>query len=818
MNNFLIIFIILFIIGIVLFLITISNKKIEHFNEVISNLPFPNIANDNDVNIQSQDLSNMNSSANNITLNIRESLDISTTYESFIITSSYLLTNRTDTISSLFKLHPPTNGIKLTSVEPYDQNGNNNINSGFGDPVRFYNYISINFPNTNMTATKIEISYSTFEISNKIKSDISTDIRIYTSEDNTFQNLGTQNINKSSDTLVFNIPENKLIKSYLYIFISPKIRSIVLTKLRFFIQKKEYLQKVITEDDIIKFSTDNPAEQITIPSTFSAGIQEETEIGFGQSISNYKKLNNLFKFISPWAIYDGKDYNVSSGTIPEILKRNCKDAKVSGAIPQIITENNIKYLSGTTATKIIFPDFSLPEYYTICAITKYTSSDRSNLSKRGRILSCVNSAANDWILGHWWNKVGVMHYNGWKTPNEQSISGDGNQWVVSCVKSSSSVDKSLLFNGISRGTSVPPKMNNNSANNKISINNNNIYVENSDFGLSYLIIWDVVLTDNQLKLVSDTLQEYLKTGQDLDLSDITISQNDGSTEQKAAKSAIDIKRLTCTNTNGPYWIKYATNKPAKLVYCIMDSMVFGGGWMLALKGAKNSPEFVYRSHHWTNNTVLNETENNFVDFTNAKYDIYNYYPATDCLAIFDANDTAGELTFNNYPEYGWIWHIPNIIGNVKITLLDFFKPRTGFQRGLSSYAYTSSNQGNIAWVKQWMINRGFTGFYISPQYFEERFVKVTCIEKSPLNRKIFSQQEHFKAWGLNVIPHAWAHAVRWGGSFNENPGHWDGLPGSNDVSCGIGLEAKNYSAGDAITCCQSTKGTNASMGFKWFIR
>jgi hypothetical protein len=817
MNNFLIIFIILFIIGVVLFLITISNKKIEHFNEVISNLPFPNITNDNDVIIQSQDLSNMNSSANNITLNIRESLDINTTYESFIITSSYLLTNRTDTISSLFKLHPPTNGIKLNSVEPYDKDGNNNINSGFGDPVRFYNYISINFPNTNMTATKIEISYSTFEITDKIKSDISTDIRIYTSEDNTFQNLGTQDINKSSNTLIFNIPENKLIKSYLYIFISPKIRSIVLTKLRFFIQKKEYLQKVITEDDIIKFSTDNPAEQITIPSTFSAGIQEETEIGFGQSISNYKKLNNLFKFIPPWAMYDGKDYNVSSRTIPEILKRNCKDAIVAGETPKIITENNIKYLSGTTATKILFPDFSLPEYYTICAITKYTSTDISNVSKRGRILTAVSSENTNWLLGHHWNVIGVMHSYGWRTSWNQSISGDGNQWVVSCVKSSSSVDKSLLFNGISRGTSAPPKMYNNKADNKLNINFSN-YGQNSDFGLSYLIIWDVVLSDNQLKLVSDTLQEYLKTGQDLDISDITISQNDGSTEQKAAKSAMDIKRLTCTNTNGPYWIKYATNKPAKLVYCIMDSMVFGGGWMLALKGAKNSGEFVYHASHWTNDSVLNETHDNFADFTNAKYDIYNYYSATDCLAIFDANDTKGELTFNNYPEYGWIWHIPNFNGKDKISLLDFFKPRNGFPRGLSSYAYTSTNQGNIEWVKRWMIDRGFSGYYISPQYFENMFVETTCTKRSPLNRKIFSQQEHFKAWGLNVIPQGWNHAVRWGGSFNENPGHWDGLPNSNDVSCGIGLQTRNFSAGDAINCCQSTTGTNASMGFKWFIR
>ena len=819
-NNFLIILIILFIIGIIFFLINISNQKIEPFTEKISDIPFPNIDNDNNIHIESQDLTSINiSKDSSITLNIRETLDIRNNTDSFITTSSYLLENKSDTISSLFKINPPLNGITLNSVEPYNKDGKQNINSGFGDPVSFYNYISINFPNTNMTATKIEISYKSFQIAEEIKSGFSTDIRIYTSEDNTFQHLGTQNINTSPNTLIFFIPENKLIKSYLYIFISPRISSIVLTKLRFFIQKKEFLQQSVSEDAIIKFSSNNPAEQITIPSTFVMGLASEETIGFGSSISNHKKLNNLFKFIPPWAIYDGKDYNVTSGTIPEILKRSCKDAKVTGAGAELKTENNIKYLSGTTATKIEFPDFSLPEFYTICVISKYTSENRSDLSRRGRILSCVSSRETNWLLGHWWNQVGVMHSYGWRTSWNESIPGDGNQWVVSCVKSSSSVAKSLLINGISRGTSAPPKMRNNKADNKLHINNNNIYVENSDFGLSYLIIWDVVLTDNQLKLVSDTLREYLETGKDLDLSDVTINQNDGSTIEKAAKSAMDIKRLTCTNTNGPYWIKYSNDKPAILVYCIMDSTVFGGGWMMALKGAKNSGAFIYHSQHWTTNTLVNETQQNFTDFTDAKYDIYNNYDAKDCLAIFDPRDTLDELTFNDKPEYGWIW-VQNDFYNKgeRISLLNFFKPRTGFPNGFSNYVYTTSNQGNLEWVKRWMRDRGYLGAYISPKEFAVWIVEQSCKIKPPLNRIIFSQQEEFKAYGLNIIPQGWNHAVRWGGSFNENPGYWDGLPRSNDVSCGIGLQARHFSAGDAINCCQSTRGTNASMGFKWFIR
>jgi hypothetical protein len=59
---------------------------------------------------------------------------------------------------------------------------------------------------------------------------------------------------------------------------------------------------------------------------------------------------------------------------------------------------------------------------------------------------------------------------------------------------------------------------------------------------------------------------------------------DGSTAARAAPSAAAIKALTGTNVDGVYWI----NLPAvgaTRVYCIMDSRVDGGGWMMAMKSA-----------------------------------------------------------------------------------------------------------------------------------------------------------------------------------------------------------------------------------------
>ena len=39
------------------------------------------------------------------------------------------------------------------------------------------------------------------------------------------------------------------------------------------------------------------------------------------------------------------------------------------------------------------------------------------------------------------------------------------------------------------------------------------------------------------------------------------------------------------------------------------------------------------------------------------------------------------------------------------------------------------------------------------------------------------------------------------------------MPGSNDVSGGIGMESRAYSAGDAISCCQDNTGQNKSFSF-----
>ena len=62
---------------------------------------------------------------------------------------------------------------------------------------------------------------------------------------------------------------------------------------------------------------------------------------------------------------------------------------------------------------------------------------------------------------------------------------------------------------------------------------------------------------------------------------------DGSTYERAAPSALYIKNMTGATTNGVYWINLPTVGPTQ-IYCIMDSTVDGGGWMMAMKANSNA--------------------------------------------------------------------------------------------------------------------------------------------------------------------------------------------------------------------------------------
>jgi len=149
---------------------------------------------------------------------------------------------------------------------------------------------------------------------------------------------------------------------------------------------------------------------------------------------------------------------------------------------------------------------------------------------------------------------------------------------------------------------------------------------------------------------------------------------DGSTAAQAAPSATYIKNLTGTNTNGVYWINLPTVGATK-TYCNMDSAVAGGGWMIALKATAGTT-FTYASTHWTSVTTLNPTDLTRND-ADAKYDVMNYFPANDFLALwpdipynYGSNGKGGDLWIPNEGKLCWL--ATNKNSGTAITTINFF--------------------------------------------------------------------------------------------------------------------------------------------------
>ena len=258
---------------------------------------------------------------------------------------------------------------------------------------------------------------------------------------------------------------------------------------------------------------------------------------------------------------------------------------------------------------------------------------------------------------------------------------------------------------------------------------------------------------------------------------------DGLTSANASTSAYQIKQDFPNATDGIYWIDLPT-VGAKQVYCIMNSAIDGGGWMLAMKATRGTT-FSYSSSHWTTTSTLNTTDLTRND-GDAKFDVMNYFQAKDMMALwpdiasnYGSSSTGGSInlssSFNN-----WCWLQNSFNGGTRVTPITFFSTSGNNNKFISD----ASN---------------FAG-------------KGTA----------FSTQTDVRFYGFNYYPSNTTFAVRWGFGWNENGGglYPNGDQNSNDVSGGIGMASQfgSYSAGDKINCCQTLTGINRSARVEVYIR
>lgn len=246
---------------------------------------------------------------------------------------------------------------------------------------------------------------------------------------------------------------------------------------------------------------------------------------------------------------------------------------------------------------------------------------------------------------------------------------------------------------------------------------------------------------------------------------------DGSSALNAAESAASIKSLTGTNTNGVYWINLPT-VGATQVYCIMDSAIDGGGWMMAMKATRGTT-FQYTSSHWTTATTLN-TGSTSTNDEDAKFHTMNHFAAKDMLALWPDLGQGGCISVSGYP---FIWLQNNFLYGSRITPISFWSS----------------------------VDRHFLGD-------ANNFCGIAN----------FSRQVDVRFYGFNYRNNTNNARTRWGFGWNENGGglYPSGNMDSDDVFGGIGLDAGGfyYSAGDRISCCQNVTGINRSARVEIYIR
>jgi hypothetical protein len=232
---------------------------------------------------------------------------------------------------------------------------------------------------------------------------------------------------------------------------------------------------------------------------------------------NNPKKNNLNISKQLWAGYYAGNYNSITNELPDLNGNPLRNIK-SNMIINVKYDNSssIPYIYGDKNSFIFFPENSINSNFTICSITKYTSTDPNNNNK---IFNSIGPHLQDFYHGHYKNKKGVVSYNGYEFSKGFPTNSPVNSWVVACAKNTNSTNPSenVIINGVSCGLFIEPEYTEQVIKpiSTLTINYDGSYAYNSEWAFSYLLIWDSHLSDIELKNVSIALNSFLENGETL---------------------------------------------------------------------------------------------------------------------------------------------------------------------------------------------------------------------------------------------------------------------------------------------------------------
>ena len=173
-------------------------------------------------------------------------------------------------------------------------------------------------------------------------------------------------------------------------------------------------------------------------------------------------------------------------------------------------DTDVPFVGGTVATQIQWPVGSIPPTFTICSVTRYTSTS-SNLQQR-----LLVSQTGNWLHGHWgYTQAGIpgaTYYDGAGNLEQHPVDDytklgmkSRTDWVVTCGRNTLTPGwVSTMANGVTTSTASGG-----SGNQQLAINLGSVTNEYSGWQLSRVYVWDYHLPDAVFFDVSDYLMDSL---------------------------------------------------------------------------------------------------------------------------------------------------------------------------------------------------------------------------------------------------------------------------------------------------------------------
>jgi len=238
-------------------------------------------------------------------------------------------------------------------------------------------------------------------------------------------------------------------------------------------------------------------------------------------ILNGQEINipsdRLFTIKKPWGAFFAEDYNTTTNRLPDTSGNNRGDIIKGGAgtITKTSGSGNgttasINYISGDTTTNLTFPNGSLPHSFTIASLTRYTNPS----ANQQRILQATNI---NFVHGHvniitatlsdtTGSRRGICYYDPWNT--QQTNIGNKTDWLSCIGKNAGSTPGNILVDGIAVGNATGGI----GGSNALTINTGSASAQISDYAMSFVMVWDQILTDDEMIAINNMVNVYKITG------------------------------------------------------------------------------------------------------------------------------------------------------------------------------------------------------------------------------------------------------------------------------------------------------------------